>query len=446
MHRGGASENSHPQPPTTPLWTWVVGSLLATFVVAGALFALLRALFPDPAGADGPTGASVGALALTAVLVLGVVAAVSIRRQQARERADRVDRAMLTLERVRQEQELASRVNEAEAARLSTLRTRTDTAVEQLGHHAPVVRMAGVYAMAAVADEWLVRENKPEAQSCIDLLCSLLRAPSVQSGFPDGQAGDRQVRQTIVRVITERLRPTAAPGWHGSDLDFTDAVFDGRYDFSGAQFVGGSVSFAGATFPDGIVSFVGASFSGGRVLFDDARVTNGILLFDRAQFSGAAVSFAGIAVEGGSLRFNQARFSGGEVMFHQAVFAAGGVSFLGTVLSGASVGFDGARFSGAHVRFTGSRFDRNTVRFDRAEFTGGTVSFDGVRAGGGMVSFREARWGGGGLLLGGLRDGDGALLGNWRGEAPPGWPGRLQGPDTTSIRHGSADLGTRSRA
>jgi hypothetical protein len=440
----GASQNISPRPPATPLWTWILGSTLATVVVAGGMFALLLTLSP-PATERELGGLAVGAVVLTLLLVGSVLAATSLRRQLTVEQAHRVDRARLELERVRQEQEHSSRGVETELTQVGALHARATTAVEQLGHHAPVVRMAGVYALATVADDWLAREDRAEAQTCVDLLCSMLRTPSVQSGFPDGQAGDRQVRQTIVRVVAHRLRPQAAPGWHGMDLDFTDAVFDGRFDFSGAQFVGGRVSFVGAGFPEGIVSFVGASFAGGRVLFDDAQVTSGALLFDRAQFSGAAVTFGAMTVSGGSLRFNQARFSGGEVTFHHAVFAGGAVSFLGAVLSGADVGFDGASFSGAHVRFIGSRFDRKTVRFDRAEFAGGTVSFEGARPGGGMVSFGEALWRGGSLLLGGLRDGDGALLGTWRGAAPPGWPGRLQGPDATSLRYRTTDLGSRSR-
>ncbi|MET7695698.1 hypothetical protein ABZT06_48915 [Streptomyces sp. NPDC005483] len=52
------------------------------------------------------------------------------------------------------------------------LADRYTTAAEQLGHGQPAVRLAGVYAMARLADDW-----PEQRQVCIDVLCAYLRMP-----------------------------------------------------------------------------------------------------------------------------------------------------------------------------------------------------------------------------------------------------------------------------
>jgi hypothetical protein len=74
-----------------------------------------------------------------------------------------------------------------------TLNERFATAAGQLGSDKPPeVRLAGVYAMAGLADDW--EENR---QTCVDVLCSYLRMPykpdpgaeaPTRSGLPSGQA------------------------------------------------------------------------------------------------------------------------------------------------------------------------------------------------------------------------------------------------------------------
>jgi len=50
--------------------------------------------------------------------------------------------------------------------RTRTLNERFATAAEQLGSDKPAARLAGVYAMAGLADDW--EENR---QTCVDVLC-----------------------------------------------------------------------------------------------------------------------------------------------------------------------------------------------------------------------------------------------------------------------------------
>src|SRR5437763_16959200 len=57
--------------------------------------------------------------------------------------------------------------------RIRTLNERFATAAGQVGgDKPPAVRLAGVYAMAGLADDW--PENR---QTCVDLLCAYLRVP-----------------------------------------------------------------------------------------------------------------------------------------------------------------------------------------------------------------------------------------------------------------------------
>ncbi|GII05322.1 hypothetical protein Pta02_73300 [Planobispora takensis] len=58
-------------------------------------------------------------------------------------------------------------------------------------------------------------------------------------------AGLREVRHTIIRIITSHLRDDAAVSWQGYDFDFTGVVFDGA-DFTHTVFSGSTVSFGDA--------------------------------------------------------------------------------------------------------------------------------------------------------------------------------------------------------
>jgi hypothetical protein len=108
-------------------------------------------------------------------------------------------------------------------------RSRYTSAAQQLGDPQAAVRLAGVYAMAHLADEWA-----EQRQQCVDVLCAYLRLPwagdptqlepnttTTEHTWPDGMGqrkviktysgrpGEREVRQTIVRVIASHLRPNS---------------------------------------------------------------------------------------------------------------------------------------------------------------------------------------------------------------------------------------------
>ncbi|MGV9336616.1 pentapeptide repeat-containing protein [Nocardia sp. NPDC003726] len=230
---------------------------------------------------------------------------------------------------------------------------RFGAAAAQLGAIDVAVRIAGVYAMAGVADE----SEGLRRQQCIDVLCGYLRlpydadhgasgrtkfvvkAPRFERGRVRGETeehieyrqNDREVRATIVRVIADHLRPTAEYSWSTSDFDFRTAhlenvdlnkvTFSGAARFDRATFSGeawfrdatfsGAADFEQATF-SGPAGFEQATFSG-PADFEQATFSD-VADFDRATFSGNAwfrdATFLGWALFGGATFSGQAWFDG----------------------------------------------------------------------------------------------------------------------------------------
>ena len=280
--------------------------------------------------------------------------------------------------------------------RTRTLNERFATAAEQLGSDKPAVRLAGVYAMAGLADDW--EENR---QTCADVLCAYLRmpyAPDPGQDAPEQQRlafqAIREVRHTVIRVITAHLKKDAAVSWQGLNFDFTGVVFDGG-DFRDAQFSGGTVDFRDAHFSGGTVDFFSADFSGGTVDFSFAKFSGGTVNFSLAEFSGPLVDFSLTEFSGALVDFGYIKFSGGLVDFSYVQFSGGWVNFVFAKFSGSTVGFGEVRFSGGTVDFRNTEFSGGAVSFRNTEFSGGAVSFPGAKFSGGLVDFPGAKFSGG---------------------------------------------------
>ncbi|WP_051030222.1 pentapeptide repeat-containing protein [Nocardia takedensis] len=258
---------------------------------------------------------------------------------------------------------------------------RFGAAAAQLGATDVAVRIAGVYAMAGVADE----SEGTRRQQCIDVLCGYLRlpydaehgasgrtklvvkAPRVERGRVRGETeehveyrqNDREVRATIVRVIADHLRPKADYSWSASNFDFRTAHLE-DVDLSNTTFAG-DARFVGATF-SGRTEFANTTFSG-TAEFDEA-IFSGDTRFVGASFAGTTqfdkVTFSG------AIRFSGATFAG-DAWFYKATFA-GDTWFSETTFAGDNTWFSRATFSGA------TRFDRaafaGTARFSGATFAG----------------------------------------------------------------------------
>ena len=146
------------------------------------------------------------------------------------------------------------KIAEADSAhdRTRVFNERFTAIAAQLGDAQPAVRLAGVHAMAGLADDW-----KQNRQTCVDVLCAYLRLPYDPDPGDDAAPveriayrANREVRHTIIRLIGAHLRPEAAVSWQGLNFDFTGVVFDGG-DFTGARFSSGIVLFNGAVFSGG---------------------------------------------------------------------------------------------------------------------------------------------------------------------------------------------------
>ena len=109
--------------------------------------------------------------------------------------------------------------------RTRTLNERFATAEGRLGSDKrAAVRLAGAYAMSGLADDW--PENR---QTCVDVLCAYLRLPYESDPGDDAPVGkrleyqaSREVRRTVIRVISTHLRPK--PGCPGRALTLISQV------------------------------------------------------------------------------------------------------------------------------------------------------------------------------------------------------------------------------
>src|SRR5262249_17138299 len=160
---------------------------------------------------------------------------------------------------------------------------------------APAVRLAGVYAMAGLVDDW-----PGNRQTCVDVLCGYLRMPyaSEPAGGPAAKdpnwlewRGLPEGRHTRNPVIPPPLWGGGAGPPRSLELDFTGVIFDGDVNFDRGKFAGKSVSFDGAEFSGKSVSFYEAEFSGENVSFNGAKFAGKSVSFDGAKFAGESVSF-----------------------------------------------------------------------------------------------------------------------------------------------------------
>jgi uncharacterized protein YjbI with pentapeptide repeats len=274
---------------------------------------------------------------------------------------------------------------------------RFATASAQLGHDAAAVRIAGVYALASLADEWT-----KQRRTCVEILCAYLRMPYRRDG---SDPGEKEVRLSIIRVISDHLREAMDESrrWQDMELDFTGATFDGG-DFSGATFGGATVSFADAAFL-GDVSFDRVTFASGTISFEGAQFMDGTVSFAASMLGGASVSLRRSVIDGGHASFYGATIAGSVLSFDVCRLAGGQLSFDELILLSGTLSFDDARFVGTQVSFNRAELRggllslslielvAGSVPFDGAVFEGVTVVCDGASTSGGVIDVSAVRRG-----------------------------------------------------
>ncbi|HEY7432445.1 MAG TPA: hypothetical protein VH641_17110 [Streptosporangiaceae bacterium] len=202
-----------PGPP--PLWK-IGYALLAGFIAAllglVGLGWLALALLHHPTLPQGGTisvRAAVGVAQLVFASVAGAGALVALIVAYRRQRVAEATTALET------ERWQATSAHE----RSRVLNERFTAIAAQLGDDQPAVRLAGVHAMAGLADDW-----ESNRQTCVDVLCAYLRMP--YNAEPDDRTDEvglahkamREVRHTVIRVITAHLRDDAAVSLAGPQL------------------------------------------------------------------------------------------------------------------------------------------------------------------------------------------------------------------------------------
>ncbi|MFD3427673.1 pentapeptide repeat-containing protein [Nocardia fluminea] len=293
---------------------------------------------------------------------------------------------------------------------------RFGAAAKQLGDPAVAVRLAAVYAMVGVADE----STGLRRQQCVDVLCGYLRLPydpeiggNHQSklvlkhhrGTTDGtraddqeqhldfRQNDRQVRQTIVRVIAEHLQTNAETSWSHCDFDFRGAVLEAA-NLRGARFSGTRTSFGGATFIGRTTTFRKATFNGEFTSFHEATFSSENTLFSLATFSGENTLFSLATFSGENTTFDKAKFSSKNTSFDETMFSSKNTSFRKATFSGENTTFDEATSSSKKTLFSRATFSGETTSFDEAKFSSKNNAFDETMFSSENTSFRKVTFSG----------------------------------------------------
>jgi len=172
-------------------------------------------------------------LVVAALAVMATVASAILLRktgkgqvEAARQAAAASERSAAAAERSSNAALGAVQVNRETAAGVAmraeadALARRYQDAAEHLGHSKAPVRLAGVYAMARLADDW-----QSQRQTCVDVLCAYLRMPWAEDSYEARRSSDEyQVRQSIVKIFNSHLKPDAATPWHLCRIDLSGAL------------------------------------------------------------------------------------------------------------------------------------------------------------------------------------------------------------------------------
>jgi hypothetical protein len=307
------------------------------------------------APATGVTAIQVWTLVAAGLAVLATVLAAWLLRRTGKGTVDAAKQAAAASERSAEAAEKSAQaaqdavaVNRENAATI-TKRAEADAyakryqdAAGQLGHEKATVRVAGVYAMARLADDW-----PEERQTCVDVLTAYLRMRRHEDADGETLGIDDQVRASVQRVIGDhtsvKLRGSTT-SWSGlsfdlrdarlRDLDWTDCVFETEVQFAGATFLG-ECEISGPTFATNI-NFNGATIEGWLRLLDltvSHRIElksvtvrpEGALSVKATDLSdGGWLLLNWIMVEGGEVHVELTRNPGDEVQVELSYFIVGG--------------------------------------------------------------------------------------------------------------------------
>jgi hypothetical protein len=286
-------------------------------------------------------------------------------------------------------------LSEADANRQDRrmLDERFRNAVEQLGKESAVMRIGGAYSLAKLADDW-----PAERQTCINTLCGYLRFPYDPSGDADGE---REVRQTIIAVIRQRLSRTAEISWDGKLFDLTGAVLD-HLDLGDIYLKESTLRLRGCVIQAATFRMKGFRVMGGEVDARDLRVMEGATLDAQGGYlsDSGKVSLAGSTISSGIITFEDVQIDGGRLELDNVRVDGSGVLNLSHILI-TSVPLVDQSFPLADQNLL------SPLSLDEAVISGGTVNLERIRIATGRdqpkVTWSGGREKGGGQFVASFR-------------------------------------------
>ncbi|WP_203708538.1 pentapeptide repeat-containing protein [Asanoa iriomotensis] len=253
-------------------------------------------------------------------------------------------------------EEAGSRRSDAEQ-----LSTRYQDAADQLGNDKAAVRLAGVYGLSRLADDW-----PEQRQVCINVLCAYFRMHKESTAVSEGE---QEVRSTIVDVLLDHLSPDHPTSWRGYEMSFRGSYID--LDFHLLDGPG-----------EGFIDFSDAVFSGCRVVVSNPHGSAAdVLNFKRATFRNGA----SVEIKGG--------WESGVIDFGGATLLDAKFDLTSLYLDGGDLGFVGASFNGANVYFSNAHFRSGQADFTKADFARGRVDFSHAQFHPGVARFAYANYG-----------------------------------------------------
>ncbi|WP_310407184.1 pentapeptide repeat-containing protein [Nocardia kruczakiae] len=132
--------------------------------------------------------------------------------------------------------------------RENQFRNRFTTASDQIANSSAAIRLAGIYGLTSLSDDWLGFGNEQERDVCINLLRAYLRTPfsSNVEGFTI--QGESEVRHTLLEIFQARIGTYRPDEWTIERLD--------RLAMSGCQFDNlalGRISIRGSDFSKSVL-------------------------------------------------------------------------------------------------------------------------------------------------------------------------------------------------
>lgn len=179
---------------------------------------------------------------------------------------------------------------------LRDLHNRYETGAAQLDHEKPYIRLAGVYALAALADDWARAGDARQRQVAVDLLTSYFRVS--QANFFSGDETkefdmqEEEIWLSIFRLVMNRvcLSPKDPQSWAECKITLAGVALPGFFAPGGSLI---RCNLSGSDIPEANFShaiLVGSNLAGANLT--DANLSNADLR--RVDFIGANLSGASL--------------------------------------------------------------------------------------------------------------------------------------------------------